>query len=75
MLGRVAGVSLEYGLEINATKTKWMIEKSKESTIGKGKTAFTSMRNILTRKELDLSLRMRLVWCNVMPVLLFGMES
>ncbi len=33
------------------------------------------MKNILTRKNLYLGLQVRLVWCYIMPILLYGMES
>ena len=46
-----------------------------KTRIGKAKTVFTIMRNIITRKELDLSLQVRLIWCYAMSVLLYGMES
>ncbi len=42
---------------------------------GKVKSTFTRMKNIHTWKNLDLSLKVRLVWCDVLPVLLYGMES
>lgn len=43
--------------------------------IGMAKTTFTKIKNILTRKDLDLSLQVRLVWYYIMPVLLYDMES
>ncbi len=33
------------------------------------------MKNILTKKNLDLSLRVRLIWCYIIPELLYGVET
>lgn len=58
----------------------WFQEETDQFTkikmrIRMAKTTFTKIKNILTRKHLDLGLRVRLVWCYIMPVLLYGIES
>lgn len=45
------------------------------SRIEKARQVFLSMRNLMTRKDLKLQLRMRLVRCYVWSVLLYGMEG
>ncbi len=46
-----------------------------KTRIDKAKSTFIRMKSIFTRKILELSLRVRLGWCYIMPVLLYGMES
>lgn len=42
---------------------------------GKSKATFARMKNFLTRKDLDLSVRLRMVWCYIAPVPLYDMET
>ncbi|MDK1801117.1 hypothetical protein LRR74_28510, partial [Klebsiella pneumoniae] len=45
------------------------------SRIGMVKTVFNKMRNALTRTDLSLHLKIRMIKCYVLPVLLYGMEA
>lgn len=58
----------------------WLQEETDQtveirSRIEKARKAFVGMRNLMTRKDLSLALRMRLVRCYVWSTLLYGMES
>jgi hypothetical protein len=54
---------------------KWDYSQEVKTRIEQARSAFVKMRNLLSKRELSLNTRTRIVRCYVLPVLLYGHEG